>query len=50
MATVSSRAVDRIHSAVLLSVVVLSWSYAIYASRIASHWLLEKRTAFLQQD
>lgn len=35
---------------VLLAVVVLSWSYVIYASRIASHWLLEKRTALLQQD
>lgn len=28
---------------VLLAVVVLSWSYVIYASRIAAHWLLEER-------
>lgn len=34
----------------LLAVVILSWSYVIYASRIASHWLLEKRTTLLQQD
>lgn len=37
-------------SQLLLAVVILSWSYVIYASRIASHWLLEKRTALLQQD
>ncbi|KAM3590522.1 uncharacterized protein V6R79_011130 [Siganus canaliculatus] len=46
----SRRALDRIYSLVLLAIVVLSWSYVIYASRIASHWLLEKRTALLQQD
>lgn len=34
---------------VLLAVVVLSWSYVIYASRIASHWLLERRTGLLPQ-
>lgn len=37
-------------SQLLLAVVILSWSYVIYASRIASHWLLEKRTTLLQQD
>lgn len=37
-------------SQLLLAVVILSWSYVIYASRIASHWLLEKRTILLQQD
>ncbi|KAF3855510.1 hypothetical protein F7725_016233 [Dissostichus mawsoni] len=33
----------------LLSVVVLSWTFVIYASRVAADWLLEERTALLQQ-
>lgn len=37
-------------SQVLLAIVVLSWSYVIYASRIAAHWLMEKRTGVLRQD
>lgn len=37
-------------SQVLLALVLLSWSYVIYASRTASHWLLEKSPAPLQQD
>lgn len=41
---------SRLGLQVLLAVVVLSWSYVIYASRVASHWLLEKRTGLLQQD
>ena len=41
---------SRLGPQVLLAVVVLSWSYVIYASRVASHWLLEKRTGLLQQD
>ncbi|AWO97322.1 Hypothetical protein SMAX5B_004495 [Scophthalmus maximus] len=35
---------------VLVAIVVLSWSYVIYASRVAAHWLLETRTAALRQD
>lgn len=35
---------------VLLAVVILSWSYVIYASRVASHWLLEERPALPRQD
>ncbi|KAI9527233.1 hypothetical protein NQZ68_032814 [Dissostichus eleginoides] len=34
----------------LLSVVVLSWTFVIYASRVAADWLLEERTALLQQQ
>lgn len=35
---------------VFLAVVILSWSYVIYASRMASQWLLEKQPALPQQD
>ncbi|TWW63240.1 hypothetical protein D4764_03G0002480 [Takifugu flavidus] len=38
------------HKEVFLAVVILSWSYVIYASRIASRWLLEQTPALLQQD
>lgn len=37
-------------SQLLMAVVILSWSYVIYASRIASHWLLEKRPTPLQEN
>ncbi|CAL8377870.1 unnamed protein product [Gadus morhua 'NCC'] len=39
----SSRSLERVFSFVLLALVVLSWSYVIYASRVAARWQLESR-------
>ncbi|KAL6118180.1 uncharacterized protein ACO6RY_03028 [Pungitius sinensis] len=49
MAAFSRRDLHAIYSVLLLAVVVLSWSYVIYASRIAAYWLLEEKAAVLQK-
>ncbi|XP_031647438.1 small integral membrane protein 27-like [Oncorhynchus tshawytscha] len=43
MMNISNRALDRLYSVLLLAVVVLSWTYVIYGSRIAAQRQLEKR-------
>ncbi|XP_030422038.1 small integral membrane protein 27 [Gopherus evgoodei] len=42
MAPLSRRARDRLYSLILLTIVLLSWGYVIYATRIAARWQLEK--------
>ncbi|XDV46610.1 hypothetical protein PO909_014481 [Leuciscus waleckii] len=47
---VSRRCLDRIFSIVLLAVVLLSWGFVIYGTRIAAQWELEKRQQIKQQQ
>ncbi|XP_065262418.1 small integral membrane protein 27 [Emys orbicularis] len=42
MAPLSRRARDWLYSLILLTLVLLSWGYVIYATRIAAQWQLEK--------
>ncbi|CAM9797760.1 unnamed protein product [Rangifer tarandus platyrhynchus] len=42
MKPVSRRTLDRIYSALLLAVVLLSWGYVIYASTVAARRQLSK--------
>ncbi|TKC48186.1 hypothetical protein EI555_016672, partial [Monodon monoceros] len=43
MKPVSRRTLDRIYSALLLAVVLLSWGYVIYASTVAARRQLRKK-------
>ncbi|KAL6483969.1 hypothetical protein MHYP_G00088420 [Metynnis hypsauchen] len=43
MLSPSGRCVDSVFSLMLLAIVVLSWGYVIYGTRIAAQWELEKR-------
>ncbi|XP_032643334.1 small integral membrane protein 27 [Chelonoidis abingdonii] len=42
MAPLGRRARDWLYSLILLTIVLLSWGYVIYATRIAAQWQLEK--------
>ncbi|XP_053151808.1 small integral membrane protein 27 [Hemicordylus capensis] len=42
MAQVSRRTLEWIYSLILLTTVLLSWGYVIYASRIAAQWQLQE--------
>ncbi|XP_044876949.1 small integral membrane protein 27 [Mauremys mutica] len=42
MAPLGRRARDWLYSLILLTIVLLSWGYVIYATRIAARWQLEK--------
>ncbi|XP_072010336.1 small integral membrane protein 27 [Engystomops pustulosus] len=43
MILVSRRALERIHSLILLSIVIISWGYVLYAARLAALWQLQKK-------
>ncbi|XP_033029621.1 small integral membrane protein 27 [Lacerta agilis] len=42
MAQVSRRTLEWIYSLILLTIVLLSWGYVIYATRIAAKWQLKE--------
>ncbi|XP_062984609.1 small integral membrane protein 27 [Elgaria multicarinata webbii] len=42
MAHVSRRTLEWIYSLILLTIVLLSWGYVIYATRIAAKWQLKE--------
>ncbi|XP_066469380.1 small integral membrane protein 27 [Tiliqua scincoides] len=42
MAAVSTQTLEWIYSLMLLTIVLLSWGYVIYATRIAAQWQLQK--------
>ncbi|XP_048707661.1 LOW QUALITY PROTEIN: small integral membrane protein 27 [Caretta caretta] len=42
MAALGRSARDWLYSLILLTIVLLSWGYVIYATRIAARWQLEK--------
>ncbi|XP_030049598.1 small integral membrane protein 27 [Microcaecilia unicolor] len=43
MLDVSKRALEWLYSLILLAIVVLSWGYVIYATRLAALWQLQKK-------
>ncbi|XP_039204554.1 small integral membrane protein 27 [Crotalus tigris] len=42
MAPLSRRSLEWLYSLILLAIVLLSWGYVIYATRIAAKWQLEE--------
>ncbi|XP_063151058.1 small integral membrane protein 27 [Candoia aspera] len=42
MAPVSRRTLEWLYSLILLTTVLLSWGYVIYATRIAAKWQLKE--------
>ncbi|XP_038258446.1 small integral membrane protein 27 [Dermochelys coriacea] len=42
MAALGRRARDWLYALILLTIVLLSWGYVIYATTIAARWQLEK--------
>ncbi|XP_075119921.1 small integral membrane protein 27 [Leptodactylus fuscus] len=43
MIVVSRRALDWLHSLILLCIVVISWGYVLYAARLAALWQLQQK-------
>ncbi|XP_053321820.1 small integral membrane protein 27 [Spea bombifrons] len=43
MIVISKRAVEWVYSLVLLCIVLISWGYVLYATRLAALWQLQKK-------
>ncbi|KAM8961805.1 small integral membrane protein 27 [Pelodytes ibericus] len=43
MILISKRAVEWVYSLILLCVVLLSWGYVLYATRLAALWQLQQK-------